>query len=392
MLRVWRWILILAVAGGMSSFAAAAKVDTNTEALLRKIAATFKEAKTAEVDLRLGAKMKEGGDLVADYTLAVARSNRFALQLKGEALGASAFSDGTNAITYIPKLNIYTTQAAPPDLRGLEADSGNTMGAMAFISALFSGDPYESILSGVLEATNAPPEKIGEQVFQRVNFRQEGLDWNLLVAPGDKPMLRRIEVQIPQLQLTLDFTNWKFNGEIAASRFHFTPPADAKKVASLADATDKEEEGEDSDLVDEPLPSLKLKILDGGTWDTASIRGKETLVVIWSGAAEHCQNALRGAADAVAGMKGAALQTINIDEKPDKAVIKGLLERNKVSAKNAAIDEKQVVAEEFGIEGVPMTFLVDKKGVVRKAFLGYHKDFCELVKKELEAVRAEKEK
>jgi hypothetical protein len=38
------------------------------------------------------------------------------------------------------------------------------------------------------------------------------------------------------------------------------------------------------------------------------------------------------------------------------------------------------------VEGVPLTFLLNKDGVVKKAFLGFHPDFREVVGKELDAL------
>lgn len=399
MLRIMRMVWILIVA--CPSLFAAAQVDANSEALLRQVAAQFQKAQSAEVDLRITANVTEESetnktseDMVANYKLVIARPNRFALQCVDSKIregtselsggGASAYSDGTNVTTSIGKS--YMVRPAGKDLRNLESDSGNTMGAMAFISALFSAEPYQAILSGVIEATNAPPEKLAGLTFDRVNFRQEGLAWNLLATHGTNPALRRIEVFIPQLHLTLDFNGWKFNGPIPPNRFEFSPPADAKKVDSLTDGSDKEEEGEDSDLIGEALPQFKVKTIDGGTFDSASLKNKEALLVFWAGEAEHCVNALRVSAALAKETKGLVYQTVNVDEMPDNAKIKALLERNKLPGK-AAVDEKRELIDELGIEGVPLTFLIDKKGIVRKAFLGYHKDYGDLLKKEIEAVR-----
>jgi cytochrome c biogenesis protein CcmG/thiol:disulfide interchange protein DsbE len=182
--------------------------------------------------------------------------------------------------------------------------------------------------------------------------------------------------------MSMDFTSWKFNLPIPADRFVFTPPAGAKKVAKLLEEEDKE--GEDSDLVDEAVPKLKLKTLEGEAFDTASLKGRTWLLVIWAGETEHCASAIAAVTELGASQKSVGVATINIDEKPDIARIKGFLGKNKIKT---ALDQGGQVVEKFDLEGVPMTFLIDKGGVIRKAFLGFHQDFKKLIRDEIDALQ-----
>jgi peroxiredoxin len=238
-----------------------------------------------------------------------------------------------------------------------------------------------------LEAKYAGREKIDGVECDRVNMKQEGLDWRLFTTTGEKPLARRIEVTIPQqLDMSMDFTEWKLSAAIPNERFKFVPPPGAKKVDKLLD--EEEKEGEDSDLVDEPMPKLKLKTLEGDVFDSAALKGHPTILVVWSGEAEHCLNAIKAAMD-LAAAKKIAIYSINIDEKPDKLRIKNFLKTNKLNVKTA-IDENREAVEKLEMEGVPTTFLIDKAGVIRKAYLGFHKDFKGLLEKEIEALQAEK--
>ena len=281
-------ILLLAFFAG-ASMGAAPKVDADSEKLLRALTEEFRAAKTAEVDLKLEAKIKAPAlELSTDFSLAIARPNKFALLRKQGDLTVSAISDGTNAFTFLTKPNVYSMQSAPKDISGLESDvsspSGDTMGSMAFIAALFNPEPYTALMAGVLEATYAGVEKN----LKRINFKQEGLTWSLFVAADGK--IRKIDVVIPEMQMTLEFSNWKLNPNLGPERFSFVPPADAKKVPSVFK---KEVEGDDSGLVGEALPALKLKLADGGTLNTASLKGKATVLVIWAGESKHAIEALR---------------------------------------------------------------------------------------------------
>jgi thiol-disulfide isomerase/thioredoxin len=258
------------------------------------------------------------------------------------------------------------------------------MGSMAFITALFSDHPRAALLMGVLEAKYAGREKVGATECERIDMKQDGLDWRLFTTLGEKPLVRRIEVTIPQLSMSMDFTDWKLNQPIPAERFAFTPPAGAKKVAKLSD--EEEKEGEDSELIGRAVPKLTLKTIGGETFDTATLKGHVSLLVIWAGEAEHCASALQAAAELAAPRKGVTVASINIDEKPDVARIKGFL--GKKANMKTALDKDGEVVDKFEVEGVPMTFLIDKPGIIRKAFLGYHQDFKKLVGDEIDALLA----
>lgn len=377
------WKLVLVACSGW--LALGAEVEPASEQILRKLAAEMSAARTAEVDLQLSVKVREQMEesLSLRYDLAVERPNKLALRLKEGTLGASVISDGTNTVTYVPALKAYTSKTAPADFSGIELDSKGArgdLGSMAFLAALFSADPYRSLLAGVNSAASAGREKIGGIDCNRINLKQEGLDWTLFTTTGENPRVRRIEVVIPQMTMSMDFTDWKLNTSLARDKFLFAPPEGAKKVGSLV--SDPEEEGEDSELVGENLPSFKLKTIDGDAFDTAGIKGKTAILVAWSGEAEHCVNALRASYELAAANQDVAFHSINIDENPDKTRIKNLLARHKLPAKTA-LDQDHRAVEELELDGVPTTFLIDKKGVVRKAFLGYHPDFKSVVAAEL---------
>ncbi|MGZ5546314.1 MAG: DUF2092 domain-containing protein [Limisphaerales bacterium] len=382
---LWAWGAIVGI--GAETPTPAPKVDARADEILSALGAQLAGAKTAEAQLHLAVKTpiapRGEGDLAADYSLSVARPNRLAMVVKEGNMGATVVSDGTNTVTYIPKPSIYTVQKASPTI-GVTESSGpmGDMGSMAFLTALFSENPKTALLAGVLEAKYAGHEKVDASDCERIDMKQQGLDWRLFTTTGDQPMVRRIEVSIPQLSMSMDFSSWKLNGTIPSDRFVFMPPAGAKKVAKLLD--EEEKEGEDSDLVDEAVPKLKLKTLDGEVFDTGSLKGKTWLLVMWGGETEQGANVLISASELTAGKKGVGIATINIDEKPDVARIKAFLGKK---ALKTALDQDGQVVDKFDLEGVPMTFLIDKSGVIRKAFLGYHQNFKKLVGDEIDALQ-----
>jgi hypothetical protein len=358
-------------------------VDPEAGRVLDAVSAALTNARTAEVDLHLAVKTPTApsgeGELAADYKLSVERPNRMALVLQKGNLGATVVSDGTNVVTFLPKPAVYTVEKATDRIGAVEG--AGDLGSMAFITALFSTNARAALLAGVLEAKYGGRDKVESMECERIDMKQEGLDWRLFASVGTNALVRRIEVRIPQLSMSMDFSGWKLKGAVPADRFVFVPPAGSKKVDKLLD--DEERDGEDSVLVDEPFPRLKLKTIDGGSFDTASLKGKTALVVVWAGEAAHCAGALKAVSELAGSRKGVAAYSINVDEKPDQTRIKDFLGKMAITT---AIDQGAEAIDKLEVEGVPLTFLLNKDGVVKKAFLGFHPDFREVVGKELDGL------
>jgi peroxiredoxin len=383
---MWRAFHIVgALIVSVAAAAAEGKIDAKAQELTRKLMSQFQSAKSAEADLKVVVKLQgpEAKAMPATYSLAVEKPNRIALVFKEGAIGASVYSDGTNGVTFIPMLKQYTVRPAPKNIGTIVMEAGATFGdvtgSMAFIAALFSPKPYEALLDGVTEGTYAGLEVIAGKEYQRLKFKQEGVSWSMLITPGDRPLLRRIEVDVSELpvnaeSMTMEFSGWKFDEKIEAARFKFVPPDGARKVDALLDA--------DSDLIGEKLPEFKLKGLDGKEWNSTEWKGQPVVLMFWAGEQKHAIGALKDLADLARDHKQLKVFTVNLDEVEDAAKVKGLLETHKV-ALPVALDSAHVVAEELEVDGVPMTFYVDKEGIVQNAWLGHHPDFKTLVAKEI---------
>jgi peroxiredoxin len=381
---MFRAILILSMFV-FAGFAAEPKIDLKTEELIRKLTAQFESSKTAEVDLDVTVKLQapENATMPAKYSLAVEKPNRIALEFKEGRIGASAYSDGTNGTMFIPMLNKYTVRPAPKSIGALVLETGasfgDVTGSMAFIAAFFSPKPYEALLDGVAQGTYGGMEVIGGREYQRLKFNQEGVSWSLLMTLGSQPRLHRIEVDVSKLpvnaeSMTMEFRNWKFDEKIAAARFRFAPPKDAQKVDALLDA--------DSDMVGEKLPEFKLKGIDGKAWNSAEWKGQPVVLGFWAGSEKHSIGALKDLSDLALDHKQVKFFTVNLDEIEDVAKVTALFNAHKVMLP-VALDSAHSVSEELDVDGVPMTFYIDKEGIIQNAWLGHHPDFKKLVAKEI---------
>jgi peroxiredoxin len=368
-----------------SVFAAEPKIDAKAQELARKVAAQFESAKSAEVDMEVIVKLQapENTMMPSKYSLAIEKPNKLALTFKEGRIGASVYSDGTEGTTYIPMLNKYMVRPAPKNIGSLVMEAGasfgDVTGSMAFIAALFSPNPYEALIDGVVEGSYAGLEVVAGQQYQRLKFQQEGVSWSMLITATDKPILRRLEVDVSKLpvnaeSMTMEFSSWKFNEKIEMDRFKFSPPPRAQKVDALLEA--------DSDLVGEKLPEFKLKTVDGKTWNSAEWKGQPVVLSFWAGAEKHAIGALKDLSDLALDHKQVKFFTVNLDPVEDIEKVKSLFATHKVTLP-VATDTAHTVSEEMEVDGVPMTFYIDREGVIQNAWLGHHPDFKKFLAREI---------
>ena len=118
-------------------------------------------------------------------------------------------------------------------------------------------------------------------------------------------------------------------------------------------------------LVDRPLPKLTLTTIDGKPFDTSSLRGKVLLLDFFASWCGLCRAELPNLKTAYAKYQndpGVAFVLLSIDE--DAKRLQRYLNEMKFPFPVARITTTQA-AELMGVDNTPMTFYVDRQGIVR---------------------------
>jgi peroxiredoxin len=128
-------------------------------------------------------------------------------------------------------------------------------------------------------------------------------------------------------------------------------------------------------LVGNPAPDFAVKIVAGskGTVSLKSLRGKVVLVDFWGTFCDPCKKSFPKLQDLNTkyGSSGLRIVGISEDEADDKDKIPGFADT--YGAKfSLGWDEDKSIAKAYKPETMPSSFLIDKKGVVRFAHVGYH--------------------
>jgi cytochrome c biogenesis protein CcmG, thiol:disulfide interchange protein DsbE len=136
--------------------------------------------------------------------------------------------------------------------------------------------------------------------------------------------------------------------------------------------------------------ALKLpKFPSGEPLDLATEQGHVVLLDVWATWCEPCKDALP-VYEALAkqyGSRGLRVYAINVDA--DSRQIAAFLSALKVSLP-VLIDKDAAVAESIlHVKGMPTTFILDRRGVIRQVHEGFAEEFLMKYQSEIEALLAE---
>jgi cytochrome c biogenesis protein CcmG/thiol:disulfide interchange protein DsbE len=133
--------------------------------------------------------------------------------------------------------------------------------------------------------------------------------------------------------------------------------------------------GDTGGLVGNPAPDFSVKAVTGGsgTVSLKALRGKVVLVDFWGTFCEPCKKSFPKLQDLYTKYATSGLKIVGIseDESDDKDKIPGFADQ--YGAKfTLGWDADKSIAKHYKPETMPSSFIIDKKGVVRYAHVGYH--------------------
>ena len=145
--------------------------------------------------------------------------------------------------------------------------------------------------------------------------------------------------------------------------------------ASADGGKGSESGGDSSGLVGNPAPDFSVKAVTGGsgTVSLKSMRGKVVLVDFWGTFCEPCKKSFPKLQDLNTKYSASGLRIVGIseDESDDKDKIPGFA--SSYGAKfTLGWDEDKSIAKSYKPDTMPSSFIIDKKGVVRYAHVGFH--------------------
>lgn len=198
-----------------------------------------------------GASIEQKSDALFRFT--VARPVKAAVIGVEGLVGYAVVANGEQLYIHMPDVNAYTLEppiAALTDFPGLMHLSAQVpLGGVSDI--LLLDNFYETLMGGVQELRYVGVEDVKGQPCHRLHFVEADFDWDLWIAAGDQPLIRKIvpdaakqlaevnaqmEGHTVSMDVLIEFDHWAVGGDVAQDVFVIAPPEGARKVDDFSEA------------------------------------------------------------------------------------------------------------------------------------------------------------
>jgi cytochrome c biogenesis protein CcmG, thiol:disulfide interchange protein DsbE len=120
----------------------------------------------------------------------------------------------------------------------------------------------------------------------------------------------------------------------------------------------------------DPAPAFQTKRLDGSALDfPAAASGKPLVIRFWADWCKYCEPEMKAIEAVYQRHKGKGLEVFAVNAGQDRAAVEAFIRRIGVTYP-ALLDEQSAIARRYGVVGLPTTYFVDARGIVRGKVIG----------------------
>ena len=120
----------------------------------------------------------------------------------------------------------------------------------------------------------------------------------------------------------------------------------------------------------DPAPAFRTERLDGGSVDfPAATAGKPLVIRFWADWCRYCEGEMKAIEAVYQRHKGKGLEVFAVNAGQDRAAVEAFIRKIGVTYP-ALLDEQSAIARRYGVVGLPTTYFVDAKGIVRGKVIG----------------------
>ena len=165
------------------------------------------------------------------------RPDRFNAEVDGDQLQRQVFFDGKTVTLFDAAKKVYASVEAPPDIDGALDRLFEVYGSSVPLADLLYADPYRTLMEHVESGFVVGKNSVDGTRCHHLAFMQEGLDWQIWIADGPRPVPLRLvityvdEPGAPQYIAKL--SKWDFQPRLSDHYFTFRPPADSDEIEFL---------------------------------------------------------------------------------------------------------------------------------------------------------------
>jgi hypothetical protein len=147
--------------------------------------------------------------------------------------------DGKSLTIFDPKTNYYAHFDAPSTIRATLDLAEQKYGVVVPLDDLFHWDQGEDYAKKLTSAHWVGKTQVDGQDVDQYVLSQPGVNWQIWITSGDKPLPVRVMIIASQDPARPRFEanlTWNLAPQFSADTFVFTPPAGAKAIPIVANA------------------------------------------------------------------------------------------------------------------------------------------------------------
>lgn len=167
--------------------------------------------------------------------LAVERPNRLAGESWGDTANRVLVYDGKKVTLLDKEHNTYGTEKTPGTIDAMLDQMHEQFNYNQPVGDLLFADPYKVLTEHVESGTYVGLNYVGEHKCHHLAFRQKGIDWQIWIDAGDKPLIRKMVItykrEAGEPQYIALFSHWEANPKLTNATFEFKPPEGARKIS-----------------------------------------------------------------------------------------------------------------------------------------------------------------
>jgi peroxiredoxin/outer membrane lipoprotein-sorting protein len=279
-------------------------------------------------------------------------------------------ADGEVTWTFAPKLKSYTKQQAAmaaddeDDSAGVDVLTDAERSLMRSFETLEKYAPI-AVLSKQ-ERIKAGRDKVDCYVVRLAltqAVHELWIDTQRFIVLRHKQVSRGTGGEFPVLSTTT--TNWQqasINAAPADDVFTFTPPPDAKEVATL------NLPGERPVLTGKMAADFTLKDLQGNEIRLSALRGRIVLLDFWATWCPPCRKELPSIEKLARKYKESDVVIFGINDE-DSGTVKSFLKKNDYNL-TTLMDSKRTVHRMYGASAIPSVIVIDRNGMIKAHYVG----------------------
>lgn len=209
-------------------------VDPAAVQALRDMGTYLQTLNRFEVEVALSGErvLADGQKLLHTATarIDVQRPNKLRAQMRSARSARDLLYDGKTVVLYMPDQKYYSQAPFTDNLADLVGRLKERFGIEIPMADLFLWGTPQAPLDGMSSAMNAGQDLIGNTLCDHYAFRQGGIDWQIWIAAGPRPLPQRLVITNrndearPQ---SVSSMRWNLNPRFADALFTFTPPQGA---------------------------------------------------------------------------------------------------------------------------------------------------------------------